>query len=390
LQKIAIITSHPIQYNAPWFKLLAERKRIALKVFYTWGQLQKENKYDPGFGKNVSWDIPLLQGYNYTFVENTASQPGSHHYKGIDNPTLIREIEAWDPDAVLVFGWKFKSHLKVLRHFKGKRTVVFRGDSNMLDELKGFSIKKMARRIFLKWIYIHVDKAFYVGSANKEYYLRHGIKLRQLIFAPHAVDNDRFCQRAGNDVRQELNIPAGDLIFLYAGKLEAKKNLHFLMTACATAGMQKAHLVIVGNGVLETDLKGQRLNLKKEMQKHIHFMDFQNQAKMPGIYESCDVFVLPSGGPGETWGLAVNEAMASGKPVLVSDKCGCAADLVRDGINGFIFKSNDTEDLVSKMRQLNLPKDTLALMGEASRDIVKDWSFENICVAIEGTMNNGQ
>jgi glycosyltransferase involved in cell wall biosynthesis len=368
--------------------MLAERKKLDLMVYYTWGQLEKGNKYDPGFGKNVAWDIPLLQGYNYTFVENTAAQPGSHHYKGIDNRSLIKELEAWNPDEILVFGWKFKSHLKVLRHFTGKKTIIFRGDSNLLDETKGFSLKKFARRIFLTWIYTQVDKALYVGSANKEYYLRHGIKLRQLVFAPHAVDNDRFCQIAGNDVRLELNIPAGDLIFLYAGKLEAKKNLHFLMSAFATAGIEKAHLVIVGNGVLEPDLKGQRLNLKREMQKHIHFLDFQNQAKMPGIYQSCDVFILPSRGPGETWGLGVNEAMASGKPVLVSDKCGCAADLVRDGINGFIFKSNNIDELVSKMKQLNLAKNALSLMGDASRDIIKDWSFENICIAIEGTIDN--
>ena len=70
-------------------------------------------------------------------------------------------------------------------------------------------------------------------------------------------------------------------------------------------------------------------------------MDFQNQSEMPKVYHSCDVLVLPSQGPGETWGLAVNEAMASGKAVLVSDKCGCYPDLVQDNINGFVFKSND-------------------------------------------------
>ena len=73
---------------------------------------------------------------------------------------------------------------------------------------------------------------------------------------------------------------------------------------------------------------------------------------MPSVYKSADVFVLPSGGPGETWGLAVNEAMAAGKPVLVSDKCGCAPDLVDDGVNGFVFKNGQVDDLKDKLERM--------------------------------------
>jgi hypothetical protein len=70
LKKLAIITTHPIQYHAPWFKLLTERKKLNVMVYYTWGQLEHNSKYDPGFGKNVEWDIPLLEGYEYRFVKN--------------------------------------------------------------------------------------------------------------------------------------------------------------------------------------------------------------------------------------------------------------------------------------------------------------------------------
>jgi glycosyltransferase involved in cell wall biosynthesis len=386
LKKLAIITTHPIQYNAPWFRLLAERKKVQPKVFYTWGQLEAEAKFDPGFGKKVVWDIPLLEGYEHTFVKNVAVDPGSHHHKGINNPSLINELEAWNPDAILVFGWNFKSHLKVLRHFKKKKTLLFRGDSHLLDETEGVSIKKQLRRVFLKWVYSHIDKALYVGKANNEYFRVHGLKKQQLVFAPHAIDNNRFLQKNAISLRTQWNIPADDLIFLYAGKLEPKKNLPFLMDSFVGARMQNTHLVLVGSGSMEAELKNRWKALDPEVQQHIHFMNFQNQAMMPVVYQSCDIFVLPSRGPGETWGLAVNEAMAAGKPVLVSDACGCSANLVSNGSNGLVFKNNDREDLINKMKQLSVQEDTLSAMGRASREIITPWSFEEICIALEQTL----
>ena len=352
-------------------------------VFYTWGQLEEDTKFDPGFGKNVEWDIPLLEGYEYGFVKNISKAPGSHHFKGIDNPTLIKEIKQWNPDAILVFGWSFKSHLKVLRHFKGKRRILFRGDSNLLDEAKGFSARKIIRKVFLKWVYSHVDIALYVGSANKDYYLQYGLKKEQLAFAPHAIDNDRFMQGAANKIRKQLGIPFEDMVFLFAGKFEAKKNPALLLDAFIQPGLKNTHLLMVGNGYLETSLKTKVLEQNLDLQQHIHFMDFQNQSEMPAIYQTGDVLVLPSQGPGETWGLAVNEAMASGKAVLVSNKCGCAVDLVQDGINGYVFESNNKEDLVKKMKQFNLEKAALITMGNQSLQIIQHWSFQKICEAIE-------
>ena len=134
MKKLAIISTHPIQYNAPLFTLLYTRNKISIKVFYTWGEEVLKNKFDPGFGKTIEWDIPLLQGYDYCFVKNRAKNKGSHHYKGIDNPTLISEMVAWDPDAILVYGWSFKSHLKALRYFHKRRPVFFRGDSISIEQ----------------------------------------------------------------------------------------------------------------------------------------------------------------------------------------------------------------------------------------------------------------
>ncbi|MDB5248359.1 MAG: glycosyl transferase group 1 [Segetibacter sp.] len=383
MKKLAIITTHPIQYYAPLFRKIAERGTVQLKVFYTWSQA-KEKVYDPGFGKERSWDIPLLEGYDYTFVENTSKSPGSHHFNGIINPSLIKKVQKWESDAIIVFGWSFRSHLAVMRFFKGKVPVMFKGDSNLLDEPKGFSVKKMARRIFLSWVYSHIDVALYVGSANKAYYLAHGVPAEKLVFSPHAIDNERFKSNGGffetkaAEWRKELGIKEGETVFVYAAKLISKKQPEFLITSFLSLQLPQARLVIIGNGEMEGSLKEKYGN-----NKAIIFADFQNQSNMPVVYRLGDVFCLPSKGPGETWGLAVNEAMACARPVLVSDKAGCAIDLVKEGENGYVFNSGNTSDLCTKMKLLMSRKEELKQMGSASLTIVEDWSYENIIQSIE-------
>ena len=230
-QKLAIITTHPIQYNAPLFALLAKRDQIVIKVFYTWGDSVLQKKYDPGFNRNIEWDIPLLEGYDYTFVNNVSKMPGSHSYKGIINPTLNKEIEAWGATTLLVYGWAFKSHLKCLQYFKGKIPIFFRGDSTLQDETN--VLKKTFKKIFLHWVYRHINLALYVGEQNKKYFLHYGLKNNQLVRAPHAIDNTRFVENreANTNWRNKLYINYNAIVFLYAGKLESKKNPNLLLTA---------------------------------------------------------------------------------------------------------------------------------------------------------------
>jgi len=379
--RLAIITTHPIQYYAPMFKLLNERGNINIKVFYTWGE-NALNKYDPGFNKTIKWDIPLLDGYSYEWVQNTSTDPGSHHYKGIINPELISQIKKWQPDAVLVYGWAYHSHLKVIRHFKNKVPVLFRGDSTLLDEQKG--VKNLIKSILLKWVYRHIDHAFYAGTNNKNYFKKYGLKENQLSFAPHAIDNFRFGADNSDDailLRKKLAIPDHHILILFSGKLEEKKSPELLLDAFLSLKDATLHLLFLGNGVFEEKLKSKAASVQ-----NIHFMEFQNQSVMPSIYQACDLFCLPSKGPGETWGLAVNEAMACGKAVLVSDKVGCAIDLVKNEYNGMIFKSGNLEDLSEKLNKLTTSKDLLRQYGAKSRELIMDWNFSKIAEAVENKL----
>lgn len=152
-----------------------------------------------------------------------------------------------------------------------------------------------------------------------------------------------------------------------------------LLEAARNFSSQKIHFVFAGNGPLESQMKA-------TSSPNIHFMDFVNQESMPALYQLCDVYVLPS--QSETWGLAVNEAMAAGKPVLVSDACGCAVDLVEEGITGFTFKSGGLLDLQNKLHLMAFDEKALVVMGQNSLEKIKDCSFVHIAEAIERVVND--
>ena len=119
---------------------------------------------------------------------------------------------------------------------------------------------------------------------------------------------------------------------------------------------------------------------------NIHILPFQNQSKMPGLYQLCNIFVLPSKGPGETWGLAINEAMAAGKAIIVSDRVGCGSDLIKRGINGYVFNAENINDLSEKMNVI--AKSDFVKMGFESLELIKNYSLSRQINTIESKINN--
>ncbi len=373
--RLAIISSHPIQYNAPFFKELGLQEGLTLKVFYTWSQ-SSGKVYDPGFNMIREWDIPLLDGYDFEFVKNIAFKPGSDHFWGIVDPSLIKKIKEWKPDHILVYGWAFYSHLRAIKYFYKKVPLLFRGDSTILDETSG--LKNFLKRSLLTWIYSSVDTCLYVGKNNFDYYKRYKVSEDRLEYLPHVVDNDRFRRPATTDedtgiatVKKKLE---GKKVFLFVGKFEKKKAPLSLAEAFIHLGEANAALLFVGQGELEKSLKEYCAGIAG-----IHFLPFQNQKAITGIYQLADVLVLPSA-YNETWGLVVNEAMATGLAIIVSDKVGAAPDLVENGINGYVFNSGDPDGLIDKMK-LICAQD-LQQMKDASLRKIEQFSIKKNAITL--------
>jgi len=384
--RLAVLSTHPIQYYAPLFRHLADAEALHLHVFYGWkGSL--DSAYDPGFERDVEWDIPLLSGYKSTFVLNAASDPGTHHFRGLVNPELIPTIDEWNPDVLLIFGWGWQSHLKALLHFHGRIPILFRGDSTLLDERPG--IQQLTRRAWLWWVYRHVDRALYVGTRNREYFEAHGLTDNQLRWVPHAIENERFTDPDGAyepeamKWRETLGISPSAPVVLFAGKLEQKKAPDVLLDAFIALREREAHLAIAGEGPMEEDLRRRADNHSR-----VHFLGFQNQSRMPVVYRLADVFVLPSRGPGETWGLAVNEAMACGRPVVVSNRVGCASDLVEEGENGYVVPAEDTAALSDALRRIVQGGRGRVDMGECSARKIANWSIGEAATRTEAAVRD--
>lgn len=389
-RRLAVATTHPIQYYAPWFRWIAANSReIELKVFYLWNR-GAEAKHDPGFGRAVQWDVPLLDGYEHEFIPNTARVPGSDRFLGIRNEKVGSRIRAFAPDAALLIGYRYASMMRLI--FTPERArgypLIFRGDSHRISASRSAKWKVESRKAVISQVYRRFAAFLYVGQANRDYFQMHGVPEEKLFLAPHAIDNDRFmgsADDAGDAAkawRRSLGIPEDHLVVLFAAKFEEKKRPLDLLAAFEALGRDDVSLLFVGNGQLE-----QELRTRAGGARNVFFAPFQNQSEMPRTYAACDLFVLPSFGPEESWGLAVNESLCLARPVIVSDHVGCAADLVRHGQTGLVFPAGDVLALTEALRNALSDRERLREWGIAGRQIVRNYDYAHATAGLERALS---
>lgn len=341
-QRLAVVVSHPIQYYSPWFRWMSAHG-WTLRVFYLW-DFGVAGREDPEFGRTVVWDVDLLSGHEHEFVPNIARIPGTGHFRGLDNPLLGQRLRDWRPDAILLFGYKYATHLRLI--LTSDRPLIFRGDSHLLDAP---SVPWLKRELLTR-LYGRFAAVTCVGRANRDYFRAFGVPPEKLFLAPHCVDAARFTATPGllaraAALKAELGL-GGLRIVLFAGKLIAKKQPRELLEAFLALDAPSTALVFVGDG---EELPALRSLAATRPDKNVRFLLFANQSEMPVRYLLADILALPSRGPEETWGLAVNEAMHLGVPCLVSDRVGCQRDLVTEGETGWVFSAGSRMGLTDAL-----------------------------------------
>ncbi len=342
--RLAVVLSHPTQYYSPWFRWLRRHTSIDFRVFYLW-DFGVTPKRDPDFERNVEWDVDLLSGYEHEFVPNAASQPGAEHFFGFRNPELTERLARWRPGALLIFGYKWASHLRAISWARLSAVpILFRGDSHLIGRgSPGFPMRTALGALFSQF-----SSFLYVGAANRDYFTAFGVPQRKLIFSPHSVNAELYdpsnllnrSQAAAR--RSELGL-AGKKVVLFAAKLAPAKQPMELLEAFVALNPSDAVLLIVGDGPERSRL--QSYVASRAGGPEIRLLPFANQTQMPAWYLVADIFALPSRGLYETWGLAVNEAMYMGVPCLVSDRVGSQRDLVSHGETGWVFDALDPDGL---------------------------------------------
>jgi glycosyltransferase involved in cell wall biosynthesis len=347
-RRLAVVLSHPIQYYSPWFRWLRAHTALEFRVFYLW-EFGVSRQLDPQFQTAFQWDVDLLSGYESEFVPNAARRPGPGTFWGFNNPTLTARLAAWRPDALLIFGYNWASHLRAIGWARARGLpLLFRGDSHLL----GRPAPRLGPRWLLRTLYAQFAAFLYVGAANRDYFTTYGVPARKLVFAPHAVNRELFdpadsrAQAAAAELRLRLGLAPATRVVLFAGKLIPAKQPRELLRAFRAVDRRDTALVFVGDGEEKSALQEEAAGARPGT---VHFLPFANQTEMPSRYLLADLFVLPSRGCYETWGLAVNESMHLGVPALVSDRVGCQRDLVTDGETGWVFRIGAEGELAAKL-----------------------------------------
>jgi glycosyltransferase involved in cell wall biosynthesis len=381
---LVVVETHPIQYKAPLFRRMAQDPHLDLTVLYA--MIPTASQQGAGFGVAFEWDRPLLEGYNYEVLENRAKVPSQSVFSGCDTPGIYAWLRRDRPDAVLVNGWVAKTCIQALVACRrlGIPCLV-RGEANLLRPRVAW--KHVVHRVLLRQYSAYLA----IGRANLDFYRFHGCPADRLFFAPYAVDNEYFSGQAElrsarrHEIRASLGVPDKVCLFLFAGKLENKKHpLDIIEAVSGMSGNQRAgiHVLMAGSGPLQAECETH----VRAMNLPVTFAGFLNQSRLPDAYTAADALILPSDA-GETWGLVVNEAMASGLPAIVSDHVGCQGDLVEEGVTGYSFPLGNVQALADLMIRMAGDAEGRKAMSARARGKVALYSYECVIRGIINALN---
>jgi glycosyltransferase involved in cell wall biosynthesis len=382
--RLAYLVSHPIQYQAPLLRRIAQEPDIDLTVFFG-SDFSVRGYQDKGFGVDVKWDVPLLDGYRHKFLPvlrdngtQTVTTPLNY---GIFS--AVRGTATERPfDVLWVHGYSTVNALHAILAANALGIpVLVRAESRSTNQKQNI-IKRSAKRIFFRALKGLIDGVLPIGTLNAAYWRHYlGDDLPQFLM-PYAVDNHYFQSRsqqavAGRETLQrELDLDPSRPVILFASKLQTRKRCQDLLDAYLNLSSCEAdalhpYLVIVGDGEERSNLEER---VKQSGTSGVRFCGFRNQSELPRFFDLATVFVLPS--LDEQWGLIVNEVMNSGRAVIVSDQVGCQPDLIADGVEGCVFPAGDVAALTEALRRTITSSAMARAMGQRGLERIQTWSYE--------------
>jgi glycosyltransferase involved in cell wall biosynthesis len=335
--RLAIVVTHPIQYQVPLYRYMASSSSVEPLVLFL-SEHGLSESFDPGFGRAVKYDVPLLGGYECRIARNRSPKPAVGTPWGTFNPSLPILIRRAHVDALLVHGYSNISHwLAYATALSSGIPYLMRGESRPDPDVT-WRPKTMVKRALVQPLVRNASACLAIGEENHKFYRSYGAQPSRIFFAPYSVDTDRFATAgaAGRANRtgmlKSLGLSPEAPLVLYAAKLQWWKRPIDVVHAMDQLE-NPASLVVIGDGPLRPDIE--ELAADRPWMRALGFV---NQGQIARWYGAADFFVLPS--EREPWGLAVNEAMAAGAIPIVADAVGCASDLVTHDI-GRVYATGD-------------------------------------------------
>ena len=378
---LRVLADHPVQYQAPLLReLVAEA--VDIDVLYYHRGMAGQIQHDPEFGIDLQWDVDLLGGYQNQSLYLKANYGVAEQARATFR--ILNWLVKGGRTPLLLIGWStYCIQVVWLLCIVFGIPVITHSDNTLLSAQLGS--KSRWRQALLGWLLRRSSAHLYVGSRNREYLLSLGVSEHQLYYTPHSVENSRFSTQLAQLLPHRTQI-CGDYgidpelpTFLFCGKLIPIKQPIDLLDAFVDAGLTScAQLIFVGEGELRT-------NIEKRVQetKNVHLLGFFNQSAMPLVYVLGEILCLVS--KSETWGLVVNEAFASGRPVIVTESVGSVPDLINPSV-GWTVRFGDHNALVETLRHAYEQRTQWPAMGEAGQALISKHTFAAMAQGIKSAL----
>lgn len=378
---IVAVSSHPAQYRAPLYRYLSRQPDTAIHAVYLRDTHVRES-YDPDFAAAFRWTTDLLGGYESRFLQDSTKRPRFGFWRSLAASfAAVRQTikTVSSPRCVLLHSYVTPEGLGGLLAARASRVPAILMSESELFGPRSLA-KRTMRRLVLPPILQLYDALLYIGTHNRSFYQHYGVREQRLFFTPYCVDNAGFLAdfdrhlAARDATRRELGAGPTDRVLLFAGKLiERKRPLDIVRAVATIEPARRPVVVFMGSGLLASNVHEVATTLGV---KRYAITGFKNADEIGRYYAAADAFVLPSNV--ETWGLVVNEAMVHALPTIVSDRCGCAIDLVQDGTTGYRFPTGDSLALADRIARVFQNEDQRRAMGERARALIDRWSFAEV------------
>ena len=336
-----------------------------------------------------AWNASESEGFKRVTLNNDGASRDLTSEEFRRRLALI--LDEFQPAAVLVPGWGYRGALMALRWGIIHRVpAICMSESTTWDEARS-PIKEWVKRRIIRLF----SSALVGGAPHREYMVELGMPADRIFLGYDVVDNRFFAEKSEEFEAKgfefgEKKIP----YFLASSRFIEKKNLFRLLKAFALYRSKALlsgdtetsafDLVLLGDGQLRPDLE--KLRSQLGLENCIQMPGFKQYEELPPYYAEAGAFILAS--TKEQWGLVVNEAMASGLPVLVSNRCGCAADLVREGENGYIFDPTNEEQIADLMLNIARWEELRKKMGERSQEIISEWGPDRFASGVKAAVES--
>jgi glycosyltransferase involved in cell wall biosynthesis len=392
--RLAYLVSHPIQYQAPLLRRIAQEPDIDLTVFFG-SDFSLHSYQDRGFGVDVKWDVPLLGGYRHKFLP-VIRDNGTQTVTTPLNYGIYSALRgsAADPgfDLLWVHGYSTVNAMHGMLAAKALGIPVLLRAEMWLRDRPRSGPKLLVKSLFFQLLNKMVSGILPIGTLNAQYWKHYFGDEMPLFLMPYAVDNDYFQQRSleaaarRDELQRELRLDAGRPVILFASKLQHRKHCSDLLEAYEMllkdgGAYSLPYLVIVGDGEERAALEKKA---KTSGLTDVRFCGFRNQSELPRFFDISSVFVLPS--RHEPWGLIVNEVMNAGRAIIVSDDIGCQPDLITDGVEGCVYPVRDVKALADALRRVLATPETAETMGRHALERISTWSFEEDVLALRAAI----